>query len=136
MNLGKKKELAKRSLKVGKDRIVFIKTRLEDIKNAITKQDIQVLKEEGAIRVKEVKGRKTKKIGKRKRRSTGKIRKKVNTRKRDYVTMTRKLRNYVKELQSQGRLSRDDVKEIRKKIRNREFKSKSHLKQYIGDNRR
>jgi hypothetical protein len=36
MNLGKKKALASRALKVGKKRIVFIKSRLEDIKEAKT----------------------------------------------------------------------------------------------------
>ena len=131
MKLGNKKELAASALKVGKDRIVFVKARLDDIKEAITKQDMKDLNGEGAIRVKEVKGRKVKSIGKRKRRSTGNIRKKVNTRKRDYVIITRKLRAYVKELKEQGKLSKEEVKEIRKKIRNKEFRSKAYLKQHI-----
>jgi large subunit ribosomal protein L19e len=132
MKLNKKKELAAKALKVGKDRISFVSARLEDIKESITKQDIKDLKEEGAIIVKEVKGRKKKINTKRKRRSVGNIRKKVNTRKKDYVIMTRKLRAQVKELKDQGKLSREEVKEIRKKIRNREFKSKAHMKQLIG----
>lgn len=132
MKLNKKKELAAKALKVGKDRISFVDARLEDIKEAITKQDIKDLKEEGAIIVKEVKGRKKKINTKRKRRSIGNIRKKVNTRKRDYVIITRKLRRYVRELKEQGKLSGDEVKDIRKRIRNKEFKSKAHMKQLLG----
>ena len=131
MNLSKKKDLAIRTLKVGKQRIVFLKSRLDEIKEAITKQDIRDLKKEGAIIVKEIKGRrKTKKISK--KRTTGNIRKKVNKRKQEYVIITRKLRKYASEMQKQGKLSGEDVSEIRKKIRNRIFKSKAHLKTYIG----
>jgi len=132
MNLGKKKILAAKTLKVGKGRIAFIKERLEEIKEAITKQDIKDLKQEGAIVVKEVSGRK--KVEKRKRRrNAGKIKKTVNTRKQDYVIMTRKLRAYTQEVFKQGLISREEKLEIRKKIRNKKFKSKAHLKQYIEE---
>ena len=131
MNLRTKKQLAIRTLKVGKERIVFLKSRLKEIKEAITKQDIRDLHQDGAILIKEVKGRKKvkKKHG---RRGIGKIKKKVNKRKQEYVKMTRKLRAYVAEMKKQGKLSKEEVSEIRKKIRNRIFKSKAHLKTYIG----
>ena len=48
MNLKKKKSLATRTLKVGKERIVFLKSRLDEIKEAITKQDIKDLKKRGS----------------------------------------------------------------------------------------
>jgi len=131
MNLRKKKELAARALKVGKSRIVFVKPRLEETKEAITKQDIRDLKKEGAIIVKDIKGRK-KNVKKKIRRSVGNVRKKVNTRKRDYVIMTRKLRRYVAEMKNQGKLSMEEVKDIRNKIRNKIFRSKAHLRDYIG----
>ncbi|MBD3247485.1 hypothetical protein GF378_02590 [Candidatus Pacearchaeota archaeon] len=130
MKLDKKKALAARTLGVGKNRIVLVQSRLDDIKEAITKQDIRDLVADKAILVKEVKGRK--KVKKKNRKSTGNIRKKVNKRKQKYVIMTRKLRGYVKELQNQGRLSKSQVKEIRKKIRNKDFKSKANLKEFIG----
>lgn len=135
MNLRSKKELAAKALKVGKERIVFVKERLEDIKEAITKQDIRDLKQEGAIKVKNISGRK-KNVKKKSRRSPGNVRKKVNTRKRDYVIMTRKLRSYVAEMKKQGRLSAEEVKELRKKIRNKMFRSKAHLREHIGGLRR
>ena len=130
MNLKKKKELSRKTLKVGKERIIFLKSRLNEIKEAITKQDIRDLKKEGAIIIKEIKGQK-KSSKKSKKRSTGNIRKKVNKRKQEYVIMTRKLRKYIAELKKQGKLSNEKANDIRKKIRNRIFRSKSHLKEYL-----
>ena len=131
MNLGKKKILAAKALKVGKKRILFLTPRLDEIKEAITKQDIKDLEKDGAIKIKEVKGRK-KNIKKKKNRGTGKIKKKVKMRKQVYATMTRKLRKYVSELKKIKRLGSEDAIDIRKKIRNRFFKSKAHLKEYVG----
>lgn len=129
MNLSKKKELAKRTFGVGENRIVFVESRLNDIKEAITKQDMRDLRQDKAIIIKEKKGRK--KVIRKRRRSTGNIRKKINTRKRDYVILTRKLRKYVSEIKNQGKISKEEVNDIRKKIRNKTFRSKSHLKEYI-----
>jgi len=135
MNLGKKKSLATRTLKVGKERIVFLRSRMDEIKEAITKNDIRSLQKEGAIIIKDIKGRK--KIKKKsKNKGTGNVRKKVNKRKQEYVKMTRKLRNYVAEMKKQGKLSKEEIEDIRKKIRNKVFKSKAHLKEYVGGLRR
>lgn len=131
MNLSKKKELAVRTLKVGKARIAFMNSRINEIKEAITKQDIRDLKDGGAIIVKEIKGRK-KNIKRKRKRSDGNIKKKVKKRKQEYVILTRKLRKYVSEMKKQEKVSRDEYLDIRKKIRNRIFKSQAHLKDYIG----
>jgi large subunit ribosomal protein L19e len=131
MNLGTKKELAKRALKVGKEKIVFVKSRIAEIKEAITKQDIKDLNAEGAILIKEPKGRK-KNVKRKNQRRTGKIKKKVKRNKEEYMAITRKLRSYTNEMKKQGKLSPEEVKDIRKKIRNRAFKSKANLKEYIG----
>lgn len=130
MNLRKKKELASKVLKVGKERIVFAKARLDEVKEAITKQDIRDLKKEGAILVKEIKGKK-RNLKKRKKKGDGNVRKRVYTRKKDYMIMTRKLRGYLAELKKRGEISAEDSKDIRKKIRNKKFKSKSNLKEYL-----
>jgi len=134
MNLGKKKELAKRTLGVGKEKIVFVESRLADIKEAITKQDIKDLHKEGAIVIKAVKGRR--KVVRKRKRSVGNVRIRVNTRKRDYVIMTRKLRKYVAELKKRGELAKGDADDIRKKIRNKAFRSKAHLRDYIKELRK
>ena len=130
MNLSKKKELAKRTFGVGENRIVFVESRLNDIKEAITKQDMRDLRQDKAIIIKEKKGRK-KVIRKGGGRSKGNIRKKMKKRKKDYVVLTRKLRKYVLEMKNQRKISKEEVDDIRKKIRNKIFRSKSHLKEYI-----
>ena len=129
MNLSKKKKLAAKVFGVGKERIVFAKSRLNEIKEAITKQDIRDLKNDGAILIKDARGRKTAKKTKRKN-SPGKIRIKVNRRKRDYIILTRKLRKRVESLKSQGKISKEEFSDLRKKIRNSFFRSKNHLKEY------
>ena len=132
MNLRKKKELAKRTLKTGKKRIIFLSSRLDEIKEIITKKDIRDLQRDGAIIVQKIKGRKTSKK-KYKKRGPGKIKKRVNKRKQEYVKLTRKLRRYVAEMKNQGQLSKKEISEIRKKIRNKDFKSKTHLKEHIKE---
>ncbi len=132
MNLVKKKLLAARTLKVGKERIMFMRSRLNEIKEAITKQDIRDLVKDGAITIKEIKGRlKNKK--RKTRRSTGNIRKKPKTRKQDYVILTRKLRTYVDYLEKSGKISKDEKKELRKRIRNKDFRSKANLKEQLEE---
>jgi len=130
MNLGKKKKLAKRTFGIGIDRIIFVESKMDELKDAITKQDIRDLHKRGAIVLLERKGRK--RVRKKKSRSTGNVRKKVNKRKKEYVLLTRKLRKYVEGEKSLGNLSEEDRKELRKKIRNRDFRSKSHLKEHLG----
>ena len=128
MQLAKKKALAAKVLKVGKDRIIFATDSLAEIKEAITRQDILDLHKNGLIKIREISGRK--KIVKRKnRRGTGKVKKKVNKRKQEYVTMTRKLRKFVKFLLKTGEVDKDQYREARRRIRGRKFKSKRHLKE-------
>jgi len=129
-NLNKKKELAAKTLKVGKNRIIFNQENLAEIREAITKQDIRELYAEKIIEIKPIKGRK--KIKKRKtKRGPGKIKKKINKRKQIYVKITRKLRKYLLELKKLGVINRELYIELRKKIRMRNFRSKAHLKEYL-----
>jgi large subunit ribosomal protein L19e len=132
MNLAKKKELAAKVLKVGKNRIIFVEEHLAEIKEAITRMDISDLYKAGAIKIREVSGRK--KIVRRKhRRRTGKIKKKVNNRKKEYVTITRKLRTFVRGLVRTGAVDKEKNREIRRQIRARGFKSKRHLKESLEE---
>lgn len=132
MQLAKKKALASKVLKVGKNRIIFLDDRLEEIKEAITRQDIVDLHNAGAIKIKDVSGRK--KIVKRKhRRRTGKIKKKVNKRKQEYVKLTRKLRTFTRFLIKTDKIDKDKYKKIRKMIRAKKFRSKRHLNESLED---
>jgi large subunit ribosomal protein L19e len=135
MNLSKKKKLAKKTFNVGEDRIVFLESRLDEIKDAITKQDIRDLQKSGAILIKEQKGRKKSSGQHRfngKNRSTGNIRKKARKRKKEYMILTRKLRKHLTSSDVEGKLKKEQITDIRKKIRNRYFRSKFHLKEHIG----
>lgn len=131
MKLDKKKNLAAKTFNVGKYRIAFVEPRLSEIKEAITKADLKSLKDEGVIIIKEIKGRKKKQNKKRK--SPGNVKKTLNTRKRDYVIMTRKLRKYVADMKKKDIISKEQAKEIRKKIRNKDFRNQAQLKDYINN---
>ena len=132
MKLRSKKLMAARTLKVGKKRIHFSNSRLDEIKEAITKQDIRDLLRDKAIIIKEIKGRR-KNPNKTKKKSTGNVIKKVKTRKKDYVILTRKLRNFLKDMKQQNRISQEEIIRLRKKIRNKNFRSKAQLKEHIGN---
>jgi len=130
MNLTKKKELAKKTLGVGKNRIMFNKQGISEIKEAITKEDIRNLYKDGIISIKPIRGRR--KIERRKRkRGPGKIKKRINKRKQIYVKITRKLRSYIKELKNRNMIDNDTYKDLRKKIRMKDFKSKANLREYL-----
>lgn len=126
MQLTKKKNLAAKVLKVGKGRIIFMKEHLPEIKGAITRMDILDLHKSGAIQIREIRGRK-KVVRRKNRRRVGKVKKKVNTRKAEYVIITRKLRKFVRGLVRTGAIDKEKNKEIRKQIRARKFKSKRQL---------
>jgi len=131
MNLNKRKELASKVLGVGKNKIWFNPSNLEEIKEAITKQDIRDLYESGAIRVKENKGRRANEP-RTTRRGPGKIKMTVRDEKGDYMILTRKFRRYINELRKQKKITQEKYMEIRKKIKSKEFKNKAHLKDHIG----
>ncbi len=128
--LDKRKELASKVLKVGKNKIHFDSDKLPEIREAITKQDIRDLFAEGIISIKPTRGKKT--IKKRKtRRGPGKVKRKVKTKKQDYVKITRKLRGYIKELKKHETINNELYRGLRKKIKAKAFKTKAHLKEYI-----
>ena len=130
MKLETKKQLAARSLNIGKSRIVFNQERLSEIKEAITKQDIKDLLQDKAITIKEPSGSLTKKKRKTRRRA-GSIKKKVNTRKQDYVKLTRKLRAHLRGLKRQKLISQEQFLATRKQIKAKQFRSLSSLKESI-----
>jgi large subunit ribosomal protein L19e len=130
MQLAKKKELAAKVLKVGKNRIVFAEGRFKEIKEAISRMDIMDLHKSGAILIREVSGRK-KIVGRKHRRRIGKIKKQVNNRKQEYVIITRKLRGFVRGAFRVGKINAEEKQEIRKQIRARKFRSKRQLKEAI-----
>ncbi|MDD5699665.1 MAG: 50S ribosomal protein L19e [Candidatus Nanoarchaeia archaeon] len=131
MKLDKKKRLAAKVLGVGKQRIVFLEPRLNEIKEAITKDDIRSLRADGAIMIKEIRGKRLRQNKRKTERSPGNIRKNAKNSKREYMIITRKLRKHILELKGKNLLTRENFLDLRKKIKNRFFKSKSQLKEYL-----
>ena len=135
MNLQKKVALAIRTLGVGRDRIIFNKERLNEIKEAITKQDIRDLVRDGAIIIMNISGRKAHQKRKTRRRA-GSIKKKVNKRKQNYVKLTRKLRKHLKNLKQKNNISSKDYKELRKEIRTSAFRSLNQMKERMKETKK
>ncbi len=133
MKLDKKKALAAKVLGVGKGRIIFVEPRLNEIKEAITKEDIRSLKADGAIIIRETRGKKSRQNKKKVRRSPGNIKKNAKNSKREYMLITRKLRKHMYELRGKNLLTPENVADLRKKIKNRYFKSKAQLKDYLKE---
>ena len=132
MQLFKKKELAAKALGVGKSRVIFVEGNLPQIKEAITRADMKELFNAGAIKVRDVQGRKTP-VKRKNRRGVGKIKKRVNTRKQEYAKSTRKFRKIAKSLHRLGKIDAEKHQKIRRLIRARHFKSKRHLNESLGD---
>lgn len=125
MNLKNKKRLIARVLGVGIGRVV-LPGEMEQIKEAITRQDIKDLEKQGVIKIREMKGRK-KKIKTGKRKGEGSIKRKIKKRK-NYVIITRKLRKYVKSLKN--RIGKEEYYNLTKKMKTGIFLDLSHLKEY------
>jgi len=131
MKLDKKKALAAKVLGVGKGRVILNKERLDEIKEAITKQDIRELFDSGAISVAQIIGKRT--VEKRKtRRRMGSIRKKVKSGKRIYIQRTRKLRSYISELKKHDEITSKQYFTLRKQIRASIYRNKAHMKEHIA----
>jgi len=131
-NLNKRKLLAAKVFNVGINRVVFDNTRLDEIKEAITKQDIKDLYNAGAISIKQISGRRVNEKRKTKR-GPGKIKLKIKPGKQKYVFLVRKLRGYIKELKKQDKLKEEHYTELRKKIKSGQFSDKAHLREHIRE---
>lgn len=130
-NLNKRKTLAAKTLRVGENKIIFDTLRLDEIKEAITKQDIRDLYEAGAIMIKENKGRKIN-VKRTTKRGIGKVKFRIGNKKAKYIIIVRKLRNYLNEIRKEGKIDMDKYYGLRRMIRAGAFKDKSHLKDYMG----
>ena len=129
MRLKTQKNLASRVLKVGVSRVWFDPLRMEDIKQAITRADIEDLVKERIIRIYPGKKKSAKKTGTKRRAGSRKMR--VKNRKYRYVRYIRKVRNYIEHLKERGSIS-DDLKwKLRGLSKAGQFRNLRHLKEHI-----
>jgi large subunit ribosomal protein L19e len=137
MSFRMQKRIAAEILGVGVNRVKFDPDRLKDIKEAITRKDIEELIKEGAIKKRPVKGykrragRERQKRRKKRKRGEGKIKKKIKERKRKYIILIRNLRAYLKRLKKLGKISKEEYHKLRKLAKAGMFKSRKELEEYI-----
>lgn len=144
MNLSVQKRISASILKSGKNRVVFDTTRLNEIKEAITKSDIRKLIADGAIKSRQKKGissfrtnklRLQKRKGKRKGYGSRKGTKTARTpRKRAWITKVRVQRGFIKLLQTKKLVAPETYTKVYRMIKGNQFRSKRHLKLYLGEN--
>lgn len=134
MKLTTQKRMAAELLETGENKVLFDHLRLDEIKQAITKQDIRDLIKDKAIRIKP--GIKKVKKEKRKRTGQGRIKFTIRTRKRDYINKIRKIRRYVKDQMNAKLLDKDLADAVRKYAKAGQFKNLRQAKEYIKLNKK
>jgi|TARA_Y100000310_G_scaffold175569_1_gene175626 large subunit ribosomal protein L19e len=145
MKLKNQKRISAELLKIGKNSVKFDPTRLGDIKEAITKEDIRGLIKDKAIVSKPIgsqsKGRLRKRlIQKRKGRQKGLGKKKGKktarlSSKEIWMIKTRIQRNFIKELREKEKITKKTYREMYRKIKGNFFRSKNHIKLYLTENK-
>jgi len=145
MNLASKKRIAADLIGISKDRVWLDDEYAEDIKSALTRQDIKRLIVKGIIRAKQkrcssrvrarkilVQKRKGKKKGegKRKGKSTARL-----SRKESWMEKIRSQRTFINELKAKERITRKTYTSLRGKAKSGIFRNKRHIKLYLEDNK-
>lgn len=143
MELKVQKRLAAQILKCSRKRIWFDETRLDEIKEAITKEDIRDLISNGAIQIKHQRshsrGRSRliqiqKRKGKRKGHGSRKGRKTARSPKKEaWVNRIRSQRKLLKRLRKGNKISKRDYHELYRKCKGGFFRSTRHIKVYIEE---
>ncbi|MBU2523543.1 MAG: 50S ribosomal protein L19e [Nanoarchaeota archaeon] len=134
MKLTAQKRMAADILDVGENRVCFDSLRLDEIKQAITKQDIRDLIKDRAIRKRP--GVAKVKKERRKRTGAGRRKFKVKTRKRDYINKIRKIRTYVRDQMNAKSLDKALGDAVRKYAKAGQFKNLRQAKEYIKINKK
>ena len=125
MKLTTQKRMSAELLEVGENQVCFDHLRLDEIKQAITKQDIRDLIKDRAIR-KRPGIAKPVKVS-RKRTGAGRRKFRVKTRKRDYINKIRKIRTYVRDQMNAKSLDKTLAHAVRKYAKAGQFKNYPRL---------
>ncbi len=124
--LKSQRRMASEVLRVGKNKVWLDPLRLKDIQEALTRADIEELIKDNAIRAKPSESGK-----KRRSKKTVYAKRKVNTRKREYIQRIRKLRKYIKNLKDSKMIGGEKYYALRKEAKSGQFKNLRHLKEHI-----
>lgn len=143
-NLVTQRRLASKILKVGLNKIVFDKSKLEEIKEAVTKEDIRDLIDSKAIIPRQSKGisrvrarkrrsqkrrGRQKNIGSRKGKRGARLNSKVS-----WMNRIRSQRILIKELKDKNKISKETYRNLYNKCKGGFFRSKRHIRLYLEEN--
>ena len=142
-DLKAQKRLASEVLDVGKNKLWFDPDRQGDIAEAITREDIRELVDEGAIRAKPRRGNSRGRARERQRKRSyghqtgpGTRKGKAGGRqdpKEQWRSKIRAQRRYLRELRDEGELDRTQYRDLYAKAGGGEFDSVTDLERYIND---
>ncbi len=143
MKIKHQKRLAGQILKCSKNKIKYDLSRIDDIKEAITRQDIKSLIKERAIIQKPTKGtskfwarkkKKQKSKGKRKGHGSRKGKSTARTpKKREWINKIRAQRGLLSELKEREKITNKVYKNLYLKAKGGFFRNKRHIKLYIKE---
>lgn len=143
MKLQVQKRLASSILKRSKKKVTIDNTRLEDVKEAITRFDIKSLIKDGAIKVKPVKGpskvrtrklKEQKKKGRRKGHGSRKGKATARLSQKDaWMIKIRNQRELLKELKDNDKIENKTYRDLYNKTKGGYFRSKRHIKLYLEE---
>ena len=141
MDLSNQKRMASQVMKCGIHRVYFNPNNIEEISEAVTRQDIRKLVDEGIIKAKQKKGissgRKKKMaaqkaVGKRKGHGSRKGSKYARfPRKRRWISTIRPIRRTLKEYRADGVISPDTYRQYYRHASGGVFRSVSHMKVHM-----
>lgn len=143
MKLSVQKRLAASLFKCSEKRVWFDEDRLDDIKEAITKQDIKGLVVEGAIRLKpaksqskgrarKIKTQKSKGLQKGRGSRKGALRART-PKKATWMAKIRVQRGFLKTLRDKGHVTKSQYQNLYLKSKGGFFRSKRHIKLYLEE---
>ena len=143
MDLSLQKRLASEILSVGKDRIWIDPNKIQDVSKALSRSDILDLIDKGIIRVKQVKGqsrtwanytKEQKKKGRRRGAGSRKGGRKARLdKKENWIKRIRAIRNLLRELKEKNIIDKKLYRDLYKRAKSNEFKSKRAVLIYLKD---
>jgi large subunit ribosomal protein L19e len=145
MNTSNQKKVSAKILKVGKNKIWFDKSKLTEIKEAITKADIRALVGQNIIQKRPDRGtsrvRARKRIiqrrkGRQKGPGSRKGKKTARLSKKDaWMIKVRSQRNFIKELKASTIIAVSTYRNLYSKVKGGYFRNKRHIKLYLTENK-
>lgn len=141
MNLKNQRRMAARLLRCGVNRVWIDPNRMEDVADAITRTDIQIMIDAGAIKARQRKGvsrgrtrhkKEQKKKGRGRGHGSRKGSKKARKPKKErWIQTIRPIRERLRELRDEGKIDVSTYRRFYLQAKGGAFKSKSHLETHL-----